>query len=140
VSVLHDTLGSLTRRARKHNRVSVPSLIGPCVLVRRMMHSSDKVDVDSATDHRNQILSRVAEDPSAVWTPGDFAVLAGRAAIDKALQHLALNTTLGASTVVTLHESVRLRRFCAFAAENSEPRTGLSLEFAANVRMQDVRW
>lgn len=45
-------------------------------------------------DLRGQILQRVVEDASAVWTPADFADLAGRAAIDKALQRLALNGDL----------------------------------------------
>jgi hypothetical protein len=38
-----------------------------------------------------------------------------------------------------LYEIVRTGLFCAFAAGNCEIRTGLSLEIAANVRMQDVR-
>lgn len=41
--------------------------------------------------------------------------------------------------VVTLHEILRLGRFFAFAAGNSETRTDSSLEFAANVRMPDER-
>ena len=40
---------------------------------------------------------------------------------------------------VTLHEILRLGRFFAFAAGNSETRTDSSLEFAANVRMPDER-
>ncbi len=44
-----------------------------------------------------------------------------------------------ALTAVTLHEILRLGRFFAFAAGNSETRTDSSLEFAANVRMPDER-
>ena len=51
-------------------------------------------DAAPTTDLRSQILSRAAEDPSAVWTPGDFADIAGRAAIDKTLQRLATNGEL----------------------------------------------
>lgn len=38
---------------------------------------------------RAAVLARVEGDPGAVWTPGDFADLAGRAAVDKVLQRLA---------------------------------------------------
>ena len=41
-----------------------------------------------SVDLRGHILRRIAEDASAVWTPADFADLAGRAATDKALQRL----------------------------------------------------
>jgi hypothetical protein len=40
-------------------------------------------------DLRSRILARVAERPTEVWTPDDFADLASRGAIDKALQRLA---------------------------------------------------
>ncbi len=43
------------------------------------------------------------------------------------------------AVAVTLHEILRLGRFFAFAAGNSETRTDSSLEFAANVRMPDER-
>jgi hypothetical protein len=59
-----------------------------------MSHSSDMADAGPTTDLRGQILSRTAEDPSAVWTPGDFADIASRAAIDKTLQRLATNGEL----------------------------------------------
>jgi hypothetical protein len=59
-----------------------------------MLRSSDIADASLATDLPSQILSRAAEDPSAVWTPGDFADIAGRAAIDKTLQRLATNGEL----------------------------------------------
>jgi hypothetical protein len=51
-------------------------------------------DASVATDLPSQILSRAAEDPSAVWTPGDFADIAGRAATDKTLQRLVEINTL----------------------------------------------
>jgi hypothetical protein len=37
---------------------------------------------------RSRVLERIANDPSAVWTPGDFADLASRTVIDKTLQRL----------------------------------------------------
>ncbi len=41
------------------------------------------------TDLRSRLLARVASQPDEVWTPGDFADLGGRDAIDKTLQRLA---------------------------------------------------
>ena len=41
------------------------------------------------TDLRSRLLARIASDPDEVWTPGDFADLGGRAAVDKTLQRLA---------------------------------------------------
>lgn len=41
------------------------------------------------TDLRSRLLARIASHPDEVWTPGDFADLGGRAAIDKTLQRLA---------------------------------------------------
>lgn len=41
------------------------------------------------TDLRSRLLARVASQPSEVWTPGDFADLGGRDAVDKTLQRLA---------------------------------------------------
>ncbi|MGQ0533294.1 MAG: hypothetical protein ACT4OF_11480, partial [Caulobacteraceae bacterium] len=41
------------------------------------------------TDLRSRLLDRIASGPDEVWTPGDFADLGGRAAIDKTLQRLA---------------------------------------------------
>lgn len=40
------------------------------------------------TDLRSRVLGRIADDSAAVWTPGDFADLGSRAAVDKALQRL----------------------------------------------------
>lgn len=40
-------------------------------------------------DLRSRLLARIASDPDEVWTPGDFADLGGRAAVDKTLQRLA---------------------------------------------------
>src|SRR5260370_25393920 len=37
---------------------------------------------------RSRVLDRIAGEPTDVWTPGDFADLASRAAIDKTLQRL----------------------------------------------------
>jgi hypothetical protein len=59
-----------------------------------MPHISDMTTVEHGADLRGQILQRIAEDSSAVWTPSDFADLAGRAAVDKALQRLALRGDL----------------------------------------------
>lgn len=44
---------------------------------------------DSTADLRTRILERIADDPASVWTPGDFADFANRAAVDKTLQRLA---------------------------------------------------
>jgi Family of unknown function (DUF6088) len=59
-----------------------------------MLHISDMASAAQNVDLRSQVLRRTAEDPSAVWTPGDFADLAGRAAIDKTLQRLATSGDL----------------------------------------------
>lgn len=40
------------------------------------------------------MLGRILTDPDAVWTPGDFADLAARAAVDKALQRLVASGEL----------------------------------------------
>lgn len=45
--------------------------------------------VDSDTDIRSRVLARIQSKPDEVWTPGDFADLGGRAAVDKSLQRLA---------------------------------------------------
>jgi hypothetical protein len=45
--------------------------------------------VDSDTDIRSRVLARVQSKPDEVWTPGDFADLGSRAAVDKSLQRLA---------------------------------------------------
>jgi hypothetical protein len=44
-----------------------------------------------ALDLKNQIRHRIAGKPSAVWTPVDFLDIGPRAAVDKALQRLALS-------------------------------------------------
>lgn len=41
------------------------------------------------TDLRSRLLTRITSNPDEVWTPGDFADLGGRAAVDKTLQRLA---------------------------------------------------
>ena len=40
------------------------------------------------TDLRSRLLTRMAASPGEVWTPGDFADLGSRAAVDKTLQRL----------------------------------------------------
>lgn len=40
------------------------------------------------TDLRTRLVARVASQPDEVWTPGDFADLGGRDAVDKTLQRL----------------------------------------------------
>lgn len=45
--------------------------------------------VESDTDLRSRLLGRIGSKPDEVWTPGDFADLGGRAAVDKTLQRLA---------------------------------------------------
>ena len=59
-----------------------------------MLHISDMAAVEHNADLRGQILQRIAEDSSTVWTPADFADLASRAAVDKTLQRLALGGDL----------------------------------------------
>lgn len=45
-------------------------------------------------DLKPKILDRTSARPDAVWTPGDFLDLGGRAAVDKALQRLAADGAL----------------------------------------------
>lgn len=54
-----------------------------------MQHISDMATLAQDTDLRSRLLARIASDPDEVWTPGDFADLGGRAAVDKTLQRLA---------------------------------------------------
>ncbi|MDE4915929.1 DUF6088 family protein [Methylobacterium sp. 092160098-2] len=42
----------------------------------------------TAPELRTRLLDRIASDPESVWTPGDFADLGNRAAVDKTLQRL----------------------------------------------------
>lgn len=59
------------------------------------MHTSDMTPPSVSTDDlRSRLLDRIATEPHAVWTPSDFADLANRTAIDKALQRLATAGTL----------------------------------------------
>jgi hypothetical protein len=55
-----------------------------------MWHTSDMGinELGMDTDLRSRLLGRIADDSAAVWTPGDFADLGSRAAVDKALQRL----------------------------------------------------
>lgn len=41
------------------------------------------------TDIRSRVLAKIQSKPDEAWTPGDFADLGARAAIDKTLQRLA---------------------------------------------------
>jgi hypothetical protein len=63
-------------------------------VVRTMSHISDMATAAQTVDLRGQILQRIEKDAAAVWTPADFADLAGRAAVDKALQRLATSGDL----------------------------------------------
>ena len=54
-----------------------------------MCHISDMTALVQDTDLRSRLLARVADSPDEVWTPGDFADLGSRAAVDKTLQRLA---------------------------------------------------
>lgn len=59
------------------------------------MHTSDMTPPPISTDDlRSRLLDRIATEPHTVWTPSDFADLASRTAIDKALQRLATAGTL----------------------------------------------
>ncbi len=53
-----------------------------------MYHASDTAALAQDADLRSQLLARIVSNPDEVWTPGDFADLGGRAAIDKTLQRL----------------------------------------------------
>ena len=52
-----------------------------------MYHISDVLD-QPTMDLRSRLLARVDTAPAEVWTPGDFADLGSRAAVDKTLQRL----------------------------------------------------
>ena len=56
--------------------------------VRRMYHTSDMATLAQDSDLRSRLLTRIAASPNEVWTPGDFADLGSRAAVDKTLQRL----------------------------------------------------
>ncbi|RWD59621.1 MAG: hypothetical protein EOS60_34765, partial [Mesorhizobium sp.] len=45
--------------------------------------------VEPDFDLRSRLLARIESKPDEVWTPGDFADLGARAAVDKTLQRLA---------------------------------------------------
>ena len=78
---------------------------------------------------------------TAVQLTSAIVVTGARAKIDL-VTLLLTGGKIGFATIyagVTLHEILRLGRFFAFAAGNSETRTDSSLEFAANVRMPDER-
>ncbi|ANK83535.1 MAG: hypothetical protein TEF_15600 [Rhizobiales bacterium NRL2] len=50
---------------------------------------SDMPSMTRKSDLRSRLLDRIESNPDQVWTPGDFADLGSRAAIDKTLQRLA---------------------------------------------------
>ncbi|MCP1748793.1 hypothetical protein J2R70_011315 [Bradyrhizobium japonicum] len=52
-----------------------------------MHHISDMLD-QPTTDLRPRLIARIDATPTEVWTPGDFADLGSRAAVDKTLQRL----------------------------------------------------
>ncbi|MCE2493023.1 MAG: hypothetical protein J4F40_10515 [Alphaproteobacteria bacterium] len=54
-----------------------------------MCHISDKATLAQDIDLRSRLLARVAASAGKAWTPGDFADLGSRAAVDKTLQRLA---------------------------------------------------
>ena len=52
---------------------------------RNLHHISDMLD-QPTTDLRPRLIARIDATPTEVWTPGDFADLGSRAAVDKTLQ------------------------------------------------------
>ena len=54
-----------------------------------MYHISDMATLTQDTDLRSRLLARIVSSPNEVWTPGDFADLGSRTAVDKTLQRLA---------------------------------------------------
>jgi len=65
------------------------AILEALAFVRKMYHISDMTIQTPDADLRSRLLDRIASGPDEVWTPGDFADLGGRAAIDKTLQRLA---------------------------------------------------
>jgi len=57
--------------------------------VRKVIHISDMTALAQDADLRSRLLARIVSSPNEVWTPGDFADLGNRAAVDKTLQRLA---------------------------------------------------
>lgn len=51
--------------------------------------AGDMPQTDRDNSLRDLVLARVQSNPDAVWTAADFADLASRASVDKALQRLA---------------------------------------------------
>jgi hypothetical protein len=54
-----------------------------------MLHISDMAALAQDINLPSRLLAQIAAKPDEVWTPGDFAALGSRAAVDKALQRLA---------------------------------------------------
>ena len=53
-----------------------------------MYHALDITHLVQDTNLRSRLLARMTASPDEVWTPGDFADLGSRAAVDKTLQRL----------------------------------------------------
>ena len=53
-----------------------------------MYHTLDMAPSPQDSGLRSRLLARMAASPDEVWTPGDFADLGSRAAVDKTLQRL----------------------------------------------------
>ena len=53
-----------------------------------MYYTSDMQAIAQDTSLRCRLLTRISASPDEVWTPGDFADLGNRAAVDKTLQRL----------------------------------------------------
>ena len=66
----------------------LPHLQDSTCAVRKMYHTLDMAPSAQDTDLRSRLLARMAASPDEVWTPGDFADLGSRAAVDKTLQRL----------------------------------------------------
>ena len=57
-------------------------------IVQKICHVSDMAALTQDTNLRSRLLARMVASPEGVWTPGDFADLGKRAAVDKTLQRL----------------------------------------------------
>ena len=59
-----------------------------------MYHALDIAHLVQDTNLRSRLLARMTASPDEVWTPGDFADLGSRAAVDKTLQRLVAKVGL----------------------------------------------
>lgn len=78
------------RTVRKMYHCSDIFILLHLATVRKMYHISDMAILPQDANLRSRLLARVASNPDEVWTPGDFADLGARAAVDKTLQRLAM--------------------------------------------------